>query len=411
LALAQAVLDARRMRTASWVVTLALALGCGTGEVDDDFAAAEEEEIVAGCRWPAEVVVWGLRYLDPLLDAIAAHPSPCVTWWVSLPPVLDEGGRKTVPRRGRVLDRIHELRASGVAIHAAAEFHWHSWVRYLAEEGGTWYDAGVEFRRRMDEQGYDAAAGDAWVIDEFPSSVRRDVNGARVHARNLVRGLFDGGTTRRRGAIFNFGVGSAMENYSVYKPQWRDLLCDAPFWEDMDAYVRWWAQEVYASPQDVCVGSAVIGSRSRHLNEFAHHPARLVEAAPACAARAEAYFDKAWTPLHGAAWMQERGYGDTTIPLEAMRKFLALEVYATRAWSGRHDYLDGRIGFGWATATGQSPNDVRVLADQVAASVQRAYGERSSAARACSPTGTLGGCDCRVSGSDFNPGWESWSTW
>ena len=47
--------------------------------------------------------------------------------------------------------------------------------------------------------------------------------------------------------------------------------------------------------------------------------------------------------------MQERGYGDTTIPLEAMRKLLALEVYATRAWSGRHDYLDGRIGFGWAT--------------------------------------------------------------
>ena len=53
-------------------------------------------------------------------------------------------------------------------------------------------DAGVEARRRMAAAGYDAANGDTWAINEFPSSVRRDDGTARSDAREFVRGLYEG---------------------------------------------------------------------------------------------------------------------------------------------------------------------------------------------------------------------------
>lgn len=397
------------MRGGAILLSAALLYACA-GEITDEEGLVELDEAeaaaAAGCLRPNEVVIWGLRHLHELVDAIEAHASPCTTFFVSLPPVHDAAGNKTMPRGGAILAELQALRAAGVRVRVMAEFHWTSWRAWTMATGRTWYAAGREFRRRMDAAGYDAAAGDTWAVDEFPSSVRGGILGARAHARSAVRGMYDGGQVRRRGAVFITGVGVNMENFAEYRPALEDWVCDRPFWDDMDSYVRFFAQEVYADPHRVCVGSATVATRSRHVNDFAMHLARVAGEGPACAATARSYFNHAYTPLLSAAWQQRVGYGDTRITSRNMRRFVRLQTYAMRAWSATHQVPDGRIGFAWASSSEADPLAVDTLADALMSSIQGAYGPGGRAARACSPTGSYSGCDCEVSGAFFNDAWS-----
>lgn len=397
---------------ASSLVALAFTacLGAPEGFVEESTGAID---VPADCRWPVQVVVWDSQQWMILGRQFAANPSPCAEYFLSVPGIAND---KTNLRRGAAED----IRALGPQFHAMAEFHWGHWSQWVERNGATWAEAGREFRRRMADAGYDVAAGDTWAINELPSSMRKNSPGSRTRARNLVKALYEGdpGDPTARGAAFIVGVGQGMENYSFYKPQLEDWLCDADFWVDMNTAVRFWGQEVYADPQFSCF-EGTVADRSAALNEFFQHVPRLAAAGPQCAATARSYLSRAYVPVVGAAWKSSVGYGDTRISLDQMKHFVSTEIYAVRAWAGRHRTPDGRIGFAWAPINHDELEpevfNARLdeLAQRIARSVQGAYGTAGgTAAHACSPSGAYTWCQCRVSGARRNDAWprlfDSW---
>ncbi|MBI2893737.1 MAG: hypothetical protein HYY06_09310 [Deltaproteobacteria bacterium] len=387
-----------------WIVFAAALAGCigGPDELERETGAVAEGE----CRWPVEVVVWDSKDWMRLGRQFAADPSPCADYYLSIPGVV---GDKTRLRQGAAED----IRALGPELHAMAEFHWTTWSRWVESTGNTWYEAGREFRRRMVEAGYDTAAGDTWAINELPSSMRKNTAGARTHARNAVRGLYEGDGEPLKGAVFIVGMGQGTTNFSVYKPQLEQWLCDADFWVDMNRYVRWWGQEVYADPERSCF-DAQVGTRSPAINEFIQHVPRLAAAGPSCANTAQSYLDRAYVPLLGAAWQQATGFGDTRITLDQMKAHVSTQIYAARAWANGHAYPDGRIGFAWAPGDDgpSEPEDLDELAARMASAVSHAYGDGdTTAAHACSPSGAYTFCGCRIPGAARNTGWSTFSRW
>jgi hypothetical protein len=118
----------------------------------------------ADCR-PLRAVFYAATDWLRLATRLAANPSPCAQYYVSIPALVSD---KTKPRP----DQAFRIRALGPNFHAMAEIHWTTWSRWVASTGSTWYEAGVEARRRMAAAGYDVAKGDIWAVNEFPSSVR-----------------------------------------------------------------------------------------------------------------------------------------------------------------------------------------------------------------------------------------------
>jgi len=215
-----------------------------------------------------------------------------------------------------------------------------------------------------------------------------------------------------KGAAFIVGVGQGMVNYSVYRPNLENWLCDADFWVEMNRAVRFWGQEVYADPQYSCFDGRT-GERSGAINEFIEHFPRMAAAGPSCAATARSYLSRAYTPVVSAAWKSNNGYGDTRISLEMMKHHVSTEVYAVRAWAGSHSYLDGRIGFGWAPNNfDDDPPAVFAgkmdeLATRLARAVQGAYGPDGHAQHACSPSGAYTWCQCRLPDARRNTAWPN----
>lgn len=392
-----------------FLVVVIAAAGCATEVAGEDPADLIDEEASA-CARPSEVVIWATRNFDQVLAAIESNRTPCSTFWISLPPVTDEAGRKTVPRQGDVLDRIHDLQDRGVKVRAMAEFHWTSWSRWVQATGRSWYAAGVEFRRRMDAAGYDPTAGDTWVVDEFPSAVRGGLDGARGKAMAAVRGLYEGATPNIRGAVLVVGMSIDMTYFPEYRAALENWLCDAPFWVAMARHVRFFAQEAYANPRRVCVAGKTVEERHQALNAYVQHLHRMAAAGPQCAATARSYLDRSYVPLQTAAW-QSSLYGDMRISEEQMTRFLRLGVASQRAWAVDHAVPDGRIGFAWAPSTGQDPAALQRIAHALAGAIARAYAPAGRIVDACSPSGSFFGCDCELSGASLNPAWQSFPTW
>ncbi len=378
----------------------------------DDTCSADEScwscaSDCGACDCPNDVavVIYTQSAWNVLADAFLADPSPCADYGISLPALSDN---KTWPRGG---GEPEKMRARGPRFHAMAEFHWSTWE----DEAGSWYDKGVEFRSRMESEGYDVEAGDTWAINELPSTVRSD-DSVRADVEEVMEGLFDGpsGSVPAQGAVFTVGMGQSTVNFSVYEPYLKDWLEDAGFWGKANLYARFWAQEVYSDPSYVCVPDTTTAERSAATNAYVEHVARLAEVGPDSANTAQTYMGRAYTPLMNAVWNSaDSGYGDTVISLEQMQHFVSGEVYAARAWSGDHSYPDGRLGFAWARVGDVSDDDLGELATRLAQSIRYAYDEGGgSAAHACSPSGAYTFCQCSVSGATFNSGWEdTFSSW
>ena len=382
--------------------------GAGVEEPDpepDPGPADASEPIVderppPDCPMRSEVVVYNQSGWGVLADAIRRDASRCGEYWFSIPSLA---GDKTTPRAG---GQAAAMRARGERFHAAAEFHWHGW----AAAPGSWYEKGVEFRRRMEAAGYDVTAGDTWAINELPSSVRRDRTMRRA-VRDVVRGLYEGppGAPDVRGIVFIIGMGHRTVNLSVYEPQIRDWLTDAVFWADMNRTVRFWAQEVYADPAHTCVPGASTGLQSRYLNEYTMHLVRGAVAGPAGAATARDYLRRAYVPLMNAAWRSD--VYRTNVSLTTMKHFVSQQTYSARAWASSHLYPDGRVGFAWARYDVDSMQFADVAA-RLASALHHAYDEGGGrASGACSPSGAYTWCQCRVSGASFNPAWRTFDTW
>ena len=360
------------------------------------------------CDPAVEVVIWTSSAWNILADAFAADPSPCGQYYVSIPAVEESPGVKTNPRTGEA----GPMHARGPRFHALAEFHWSGWSDV---SGMTWYEKGVEFRRRMADAGYDTAGNDSWAINELPSSVRTDA-GMRDNVMEAVRGLFDGpaGSTPTKGAVFVINMGHVTTYLGPYKTNLEDWLSEASFWSSVNLHVAWWAQEVYADPRHSCIPLTSVAERSTQINEFVEHFARLASVGPAAADTAQSYLGRAYVPLMNAVFNADpaAGYGDTRMVLDTMKHFVSTEVYASRAWSGTHTYPDGRIGFAWSRQSGVTDAELSELAQRLAAAVHYAYDAGGgSAAGACSPSGAYTWCQCEIGGASFNDAWETFATW
>src|SRR3954471_16197715 len=138
-----------------------------------------------GCRALRAVFYTETDWLR-LATKLAAAASPCAQYYISIPPLAAD---KTAFR----YDQPWRIRALGPSFHVLAEINVTGWTKWVAANpGATWYDAGVEARRRMAASGFDLAAGDTWIVNEFSSAVRAGTGNARANMRELVRGLYDG---------------------------------------------------------------------------------------------------------------------------------------------------------------------------------------------------------------------------
>src|SRR5262249_47515346 len=124
--------------------------------------------VAIGCI-PTDVVVYAPSDWVRFAQKMRADMSPCVSYYVSIPPLAAD---KTRPRGP---NQAPQIRALGPNFHAVNEVNvtdTTSWRKWVADGNGSWYDAGVEARRRMDSPsvgGFDPVAGDIWAVNELTS--------------------------------------------------------------------------------------------------------------------------------------------------------------------------------------------------------------------------------------------------
>lgn len=375
----------------------------GTCDADESCWSCAEDCGACDCPTEAQAVFYTAAAWNVLADALVADPSYCADYYISIPaPSTDKSWPRADGEPETMRDRSRRF-------HAMAEFHWGTW----ADVEGDWYDKGVEFRTRMAKSGYDVDAGDTWAINELPSTVRYD-DDTRQAVMDVVRGLYEGpeGATPVKGAVFIVGMGQGTVNFSVYEPYLQDWLSDRTFWEQVNLYVEFWAQEVYTDPDYTCVGDTTVAERSAAINAYVEHFARYAEIGPDDANTAQSYLGRAYTPLMTAVWGSSGSYGNTAISLEMMEHHVSGQVYAARAWSEDHAYPDGRVGFAWDRQDGVADADLETLGARLASAIHYAYDEGGgSASGACSPSGAYTWCQCEVSGAEFNDGWDTFEDW
>src|SRR3954452_1038311 len=110
-------------------------------------------QLAPDCR-PLRAVFYASTDWLRLATKLAANASPCAQYYISIPPLAAD---KTAFR----YDQPWRIRALGPSFHVLAEINVTGWTKWVAANpGATWYDAGVEARRRMAASGFDLAAGD-----------------------------------------------------------------------------------------------------------------------------------------------------------------------------------------------------------------------------------------------------------
>jgi hypothetical protein len=111
------------------------------------------------------VIFYAATGSTTVAQALAADPSPCAQYLVTVPPLAAD---KTQMRSGVAPG----IRALGSSFHALAEVNVAAWQGWVTSTGNTWYQAGVAARTRMEAAGFDVAAGDSWALNELSSAVR-----------------------------------------------------------------------------------------------------------------------------------------------------------------------------------------------------------------------------------------------
>lgn len=398
----------------SLVVALVMVAGCvGDAPPDPDLGdgsgdLGDSPDAMTGCASVTTVLLYSEDTYDLTLpNAFAAAPVSCTRYYVDLPHLTTDS---TMPRPGA--DKVHAL---GASFHAMAEFSWSGWANWIAASPGTrdWASAGRQFRQRMVDAGYDVAAGDTWVINEFPSSTHTGDNDVWQHEADAVKSLDEGdGSHPTKGAVLLEGMGQNLVNFAVYKPNVEGWLQHDAFWTAMSAHVRWFGQEVYADPHFNCVTGSNVATATTHLDAYLEHIPELAEASGGRASAAVAFLTSAYVPLLNEAWNSNAGFGNDVIDLGDFEKFSRLQIYSTHVWAANHPYPGRRIGFAWAPRNETAAQD-SALSSVIANSVARAYPSQEFyglGKYACSTDGNLAGCGCTVSGG-YNTGWNTFATW
>jgi hypothetical protein len=359
----------------------------------------------ADCR-PVRAVFYAATDWLRLATKLAASASPCAQYYISVPPLA---ANKTQPRA----DQAWRIRALGPAFHALAEIHMTSWAGWVSQNGGNWYAAGQEARRRMDDAGYDVALGDTWAVNELSSAVRRGDGAARANAREFMRGLFDGsGLPDVRGAVFIVGVGQGTLDLSTYKANLQGWLADAPFWQDMAAYVEDWSQELYGDLRNYAVPGSPLTARRDALNEYLQHELTLARAGGDFAATARSFLEAAYSPLANAAWQWDSAYGWTAAGVDQMQHFVSAQTYALRHADAAAARARDHWGFAWAPRNGTAmpPGDFTAQTGAILERLGAAIRDSASGEPglgACSS----GWCAGEIPGAWFNAAWSTFAVW
>ena len=368
------------------------------------------------CRIHLEGVFYTEEDWLRLGQKLAADPSPCADYYISIPP------QSADHTKFRVL-QDDAVRALGPRFHAVAEINvpgWSAWVR--ADPTRTWADAGIEARRRMAAAGYDIASGDTWAVNELSSAVRRNTGAARANMRDFIRALHDGDGTlpAAKGIVFVVGLGQNLVDATAYKATMERWLLDDGFWSEMSRDVRWWAQEVYPSSLDWGVAGAPRAIRAQYFNDYLQHPLTLAEAGPPSVAIARAFLERSYTPLTSAAWRWPSAFGNTDITQEQMNDFVSEEIFSVRHYVGSHPQTvpQGFFGTAWAPRNLDGlpravfADQARAILARLASALHHSYEQGGSSQEgACGPPGDHEWCDGDVDGAAFNDAWKIFAEW
>jgi hypothetical protein len=361
--------------------------------------------VAATCR-PVRAYFYTASDWLRLATKLAANESACAQYYISIPPLAAD---KTNFRP----DQPWRIRALGPNFHVLAEINYTGWNKWVVANNTTFYAAGVEARKRMAAQGFDVAAGDSWVVNEFSSGVRGNIGQARQKVRDLVRGLYEGDGTvpRTQGGAFNIGIAQPTGDVSTYKLNLQDWYLDSAFWQDMSQYVSDWSPEVYGDVRNYAVAGASPADRRDHLNDYLAHQYALAAAAPPEAAAAHDFITRTFSPLANAAWIWESGFGFTNVPLAQMEDYVTAQTYALRSFDAAHGIPVDHFGFAWAPKmldnsawTPDFASQTGVLLDRLAASIHESD---------LSPDAACGTawCTSTVDGAAFVDTWKQFATW
>ncbi len=341
-----------------------------------------------------------------LAQRLHAAQSACADYYISTTPAGD-----LLSPRSSIAPLI---RANGSEFHAMPELRLDEWAKWIAANPDkTWFDAGVEFRRRMVTAGFDVAKGDTWIVNEVGEptattkgfAVTKGTGTARADVRQLVRGLYTGdvGMPPAPGAVFAANPVHVTTDLAGYEQDLRSWYADELFWEDMSRYVRFWAQESYADAHAWGVAGSTLEQRSAYLNDYFLHGLRFAAAGDGSSDAARSFFATAYTPLGSAAYRWTAPtppgpwFGYTDIPLTAMQSFVSAQTYALRS------SVPDRFGFAVVPRSATAA-DNKAVEERVAAAIQAS---EAAASGACGLTGVL--CFAPIDGAQFNDAWKAFA--
>jgi hypothetical protein len=376
------------------------------GVVIGCISSPAEARALDGCR-SLRAIFYASSGSSTLAQALAADASPCAQYYVSVPPLSAD---KTQMRSGVA----GPIRALGASFHALAEVNVSAWQNWVTSTGNSWYQAGVEARRRMTAAGFDVAAGDSWAVNEFSSGVRAGTGTSRQDMRDLVHGLYDGdGGPPAKGVVFVVGIGQPTVALATYKARLESWLQDTGFWSDMDAYVSDFLQEGYGDVRDYGVAGADVPTRLGFLNAYLEHELQLASVAPASGVAALDYLQGSYAALANAAWAWSSGFGYTAVPYDQMEDYVSAQVDAMRSYDDSLGWSGDRIGFAWAPSNslGLSASDfstqVAAILARMAAAITASADPAAPGAGACAPPW----CTATVDGAAFTAAWGTFWSW
>jgi hypothetical protein len=368
----------------------------------------------ADCR-PLRAIFYAQGDWLRLATKLAASASPCAQYYISIPPLVAD---KTRPRP----DQAWRVRALGPSFHALAEIHFTTWQRWVTSTGSSWYQAGVEARRRMAAAGYDVAAGDTWAVNELTSAVRRGDGTSRADASEFVRGLYDAGgeLPAARGVVFVVGVGQNIPALSTYKARTEEWLLDAGFWSGLSAWVSDWSYEVYGDVRAYAAPGAPLDGRRDALVDYLEHQALLATAGGNVTAPARSFLAGAASPLANAAWEWGSGYGWTMVPYDLMQGYVSGQVYALRYYTATTQQPQDHWGFAWAprNASGLAAAEFTRQTGEVLGRLGAAIRDSATngnpadpGSGACGPPGQTVLCAGDLAGATVTDRWRTFRTW
>jgi uncharacterized repeat protein (TIGR01451 family) len=353
----------------------------------------------AGCR-PLRAVFYAPTDWFRLTTKLAATPSACAQYYISVPPKTNDKTQLRAGEAGRI-------RALGPAFHALAEISVTGWTSWVAATGDSWYAAGVEARRRMDAAGYDVALGDTWALNELSSAVRQGVGVARANMRAFLKGLYDGDGVLPpsvRGVVFVAGIGQGTGDLSVYQARLQEWFEDAGFWSDVSRYASDFSQEVYGDLRTYAVAGTTREMRRDSLNEYLQHQASLAAVAPGSGDAARAFLAATYSPLANAAWQYDTAFGWTNTPVDLMQDYVSAQTYAMRSAG------NSRFGFAWSprNLTGMLAGDFTAQTDALLVRLAAAIADSGEVPEAACGSSW---CNRTLDGAAATAAWRTFAAW